>query len=103
MDDEAAELMGQLMTASLAQTQDVTNRVIDSLTADLADAHATLDAIRWRIGALLDWAVHAQPGCADRRAVAERGGARVLPPGSGGAVTTGAGPGRANRPGPHPP
>jgi hypothetical protein len=54
MDDEAAELMGQLMTASLAQTQDVTNRVIDSLTADLADAHATVDAIRWRIGALLD-------------------------------------------------
>jgi hypothetical protein len=54
MDDEAAELMGQLMTASLAQTQDVTNRVIDSLTADLADAHATLDAIRWRIGALLE-------------------------------------------------
>jgi hypothetical protein len=54
MDDEAAELMGQLMTASLAQTQDVTNRVIDSLTADLADAHATVDAIRSRIWDLLD-------------------------------------------------
>ncbi|HEU4544517.1 MAG TPA: hypothetical protein VFR23_25545 [Jiangellaceae bacterium] len=43
---ETLELVGKLMSASIGMTHDVTSQVIDSLTEQLADAHAREAAVQ---------------------------------------------------------
>lgn len=54
MPPEASNLVIQLMQASRKEADWTTNTLIDSLTEQLADSHAQVDAIRDRIQGLLD-------------------------------------------------
>ena len=55
-------LVAGILTAMNSQTAAVTNNVIDNLTEQLADANATLDAIRDRIQELLSGPYMPLPG-----------------------------------------
>ncbi|AEV86698.1 hypothetical protein ACWT_5681 [Actinoplanes sp. SE50] len=48
------DLVAQIVTASFSLTRDTATRLIDSLTEQLADSQAEVDAIRHRVQALLD-------------------------------------------------
>ncbi len=52
MPPEASDLVIRLMQASRAEADWTTNTLLDSLTEQLADSHAEVDAIRDRINAL---------------------------------------------------
>jgi len=52
-DRETFALVGALMEASLAESQAVTNHLIELLTEQRDRALATLDGVRWKIDALL--------------------------------------------------
>ena len=54
MPPEASSLVIQLMQASQAQTAGITTSLIESLTEQLADSQAKVDAIRTRIQLLLE-------------------------------------------------
>lgn len=46
--------MAEVMTAMMSQTHATTNNLIDSLTSQLADSRATVDAIRAGVQGLFD-------------------------------------------------
>jgi hypothetical protein len=50
---DADDLVAQLVQASFNQSRDTASRLIDSLTEQLADSQAEVDAIRARIDDLL--------------------------------------------------
>jgi chemotaxis regulatin CheY-phosphate phosphatase CheZ len=51
---EFSPLVGQVITAMISQTHDTTNRLIDSLTEQLSESQAEVDAIRAGVAELLD-------------------------------------------------
>lgn len=53
MNAPISPLVADLITASLSVTHQTTDRLVDSLTAQLADREAELAAIRWSVGELL--------------------------------------------------
>lgn len=53
-DTPISPLVAELLSASLSITHDTTNRLIDSLTTQLADAHAELGTIRHDVTRLAD-------------------------------------------------
>jgi hypothetical protein len=47
-------LVADVIGAMIGQSHDASTRLIDSLTSQLADTHATIDAIRTSVSELLD-------------------------------------------------
>lgn len=54
MSTQTDELVLQLVQASFGLSRDTASRLIDSLTDQLAESHAEVDAIRARVADLLD-------------------------------------------------
>lgn len=84
MPPEATDLVIQIMQANASQAASTTNYLLDSLTEQVADSRATVDAIRARVQALLDGPYQPSadaiyralwPG-EDERALYRRGGDR---------------------------
>lgn len=66
MPPEASDLVIRIMEANANQAASLTNSLVDSLTEQLADSQAEVDAIRARIRHLLDGPYMPTPDAIDR-------------------------------------